>query len=85
MQMQHRETECRQLRETESKMFQTGLGRSRKDWWKVSRDHAAVLVKQLPKHVLHASQRDPGTNLEGNTWLEQLSSTILTGILCDMP
>ena len=37
----------------------------------------AVLVKRFPKHLLHKFQRDPRTNLEGNTKLQQFSSIIL--------
>ena len=64
MQMQHRETDRRQLRETLGKIFQTGFSHLRKDWRKENLDHAAVLVKPFPKHFLHISQRDFRTNLE---------------------
>ena len=57
----------RQLRETESKVFQTGFSDSRKDWWKEDLDHRAVLVKRFPKHIVHISQRDPRTHLERHT------------------
>ena len=79
MQMQHRETDRRQLRETLGKIFQTGFSHLRKDWRKENLDHAAVLVKPFPKHFLHISQRDFRTNLEGNTRLQQFSSKILKG------
>ena len=64
MQTQHRDTERRQLRETENKIFQTGFSHLRKDCLKENRDHPAVLVKQFPQHFLRIFQRDPRTRLD---------------------
>ena len=66
MPMQHREADRRQLRETESKIFQTGFSHSRKDWSKGNLDHLAVPVKRFPKHLLHKFQRDPRTRTAFN-------------------
>ena len=48
-------------------------------------DNSAVLVKQFPQNRLHIFRREPRTNLEGNTKLQQLSETIPRGIFLDMP
>ena len=67
MPMQHREADRRQLWDIESKVFQTGFSHSRKDWLKESLGHPTVLVTRFSEHVLPLLQRDPRTNLEGNT------------------
>ena len=67
--IQHRETEHRQLRETESKIFQTGFNHLRKDRQNGNLDHLAVLARNKSQntYLLHISQRDPSTYLAGNT------------------
>ena len=45
MPTQHRETDRRLLRETESKIVQTGLSHSRKDWWMEDLHHLEVLER----------------------------------------
>ena len=64
----------RRIRQTESKIFQTGY--PREDWQKENLDHPAVLVKQFPTHLFHIFHGDPRRQLEGNTALHQIRSKI---------
>ena len=67
MQMQHRETERRQLRETESKIFQTGFNHSRNDWqkeniwttwqwWNNSQNTSFTHSSETLEHIWRATQ-----------------------------
>ena len=66
VQMQHRETQHRQLRETESKIFQTGFNHLRKDRQKENLDHPAVLAGNNSQNT---SSTSPSETLE-QIWRE---------------
>ena len=70
MQMQWRETECPQPRETEGMIFKTGLNQPFTERLVEGESGSSDSAREsiLHKHFLHIFWRDPRTRLEGNTF-----------------